>query len=218
MKTILLLRHGPVDYMDGRKCCLGSRTDPPLTPAGRAAAAALAPMLRARGVQAVWSSPLLRCRETAEAMAAGLPTGCVPGLEEQDCGAWDGLSFDEIRARFPAEYARRGLDPALPPPGGEPPDQCAARGLAALRRLAEQAEGNLAVVAHAGINRAMLCRLTERPMSEMRTLPQPYLGVSLLRFDGTGWIVDAVGCSTEGGRIVPSAQIAKEEPSYETTV
>ena len=193
MKTILLFRHAPADYMGGKSCCLGSRTDAPITEAGRRAAGALTPYLRERKITAVRSSPMLRCRQTAEAMAGGLPTGPVPGLEELDCGLWDGLSFDDIRARFPEEYARRGEDPALPPPGGEPPDHAARRGLAALRTLALQADGDLAVVAHAGLNRCMLCALTGRNMAEMRALPQPYLCVNVLRFDGAHFTVDAVG-------------------------
>ena len=197
MKTILLIRHAPADYLDGKRCCLGSRTDAPITAEGRAAACALAPLLRERGVAAVWSSPMLRCRQTAQAMAGDLPVGTVPGLEELDCGDWDGLSFDEIRARYPEDYARRGLDPALPPPGGETPEAAAQRGLAALYDLAARTRGDLAVVAHAGLNRAMLCALLGKPFREMRTLPQPYLCVNILRYDGGRFAVDAIGKSLQ---------------------
>ena len=193
MRTILLFRHAPVDHLNGASCCLGSRTDVPASPEGLAAAAKLAPLLREAGVASVWHSPMLRCRQTAEAMAGGLPVGSVPGLEELDCGQWDGLSFAEIRARFPAHYARRGADPALPPPGGEAPADAAMRGLSALTALLGRTEGDLAVVAHGGINRAMLCALLEKPMAEMRALPQPYLCVNTLRYDGGGLSVAAIG-------------------------
>ena len=143
---------------------------------------------------------MLRCRQTAEALAGALPVGIVPGLAEQDCGLWDGLSFDEIRARFPEEYARRGVDPALPPPGGEPPEQAAARGLRALSALMARTEGNVAAVAHAGLNRCMLCALTGRPMAEMRTIPQAHLCMNVLNYDGGRFTVDAVGLPIhEGG-------------------
>ena len=146
---------------------------------------------------------MLRCRQTAEAMAGDLPVGLVPGLEELDCGLWDGLSFDEIRARYPEEYARRGLDPALPPPGGEPPEHAAARGLAALYALAARTQGDLAVVAHAGLNRAVLCALTGRPMAELRTLPQAHLCMNVLRYDGARFTVDAVGVLIHEGGTTP---------------
>ena len=197
MRTILLIRHAPADYLNGTSCCLGSRTDVPVTQAGIATAAELAPLLREAEIASVWSSPMLRCRQTAQAMAGGLPVGVVPGLEELDCGEWDGLSFDEIRSRFPEHYARRGLDPALPPPGGETPAHAAARALAALHGLAARSQGNLAVVAHAGINRCVLCALLEKPFSGMRTLPQPYLCVNTLRYDGARFAVEAIGISVQ---------------------
>ena len=195
IRTILLFRHGPVLLPDERSRCLGSRTDLPAAPDGLAAAAALAPLLAAHGVRSVWASPMLRCRQTAEAIAGDLPVGVVPGLEELDCGDWDGLPFDEIKVRWPAQYARRGTDPALPPPGGEPPERAAQRGLAALTALLRRTEGDLAVVGHAGLNRAMLCALLGRPMSELRTLPQPYLCVNILHDDGAGLTVETIGLS-----------------------
>ena len=193
MRTILLIRHAPADYRNGTSCCLGSRTDVPATAAGLAEAKKLAPFLKETGVASVWHSPMLRCRQTAEAMADGLPVAPLPGLEELDCGAWDGLSFDEIRARWPAHYARRGEDPALPPPGGEDPADAAARGLEALTALMQRTEGDLAVVAHAGIDRAMLCALQNLPMREMRGIPQTHLCVNILRYDGKRFTVAAAG-------------------------
>ena len=193
MRTILLIRHAPADYRNGTSCCLGSRTDVPATVAGLEKAKELAPLLKEAGVASVWHSPMLRCRQTAEALADGLPVAPLPGLEELDCGVWDGLSFDEIRARWPAHYARRGEDPALPPPGGEDPADAAARGLAALTALMQRTEGNLAVVAHAGIDRAMLCALQNLPMREMRGIPQTHLCVNILRYDGKRFTVAAAG-------------------------
>ena len=217
MKTILLFRHAPPDFPDGLRRCIGSRTDVAASAAGLAAAAERAPLLRAAEVRSVWSSPLLRCRQTAAALAGTLPCGVHPGLAELDCGEWDGLSFDEIRARYPEEYARRGADGALPPPGGEAPEQAAARGLAALRELAEHAEGSLAAVGHAGINRAMLCVLLGLPMAQMRTLPQPYLCVNILRYAGGQLSVAAVGRPTDAGSADPLFPI-KEELHHEETV
>ncbi len=211
MRTILLFRHAQTDRPDGPKRCLGSRTDVPASPEGLLAAASCAPLLREAEIGSVWSSPMLRCRQTAEVLAGGLPTGIVPGLEELDCGAWDGLGFAEIRARFPEEYASRGRDPALPPPGGEQPEHAAQRGLAALYSLAERTEGNLAVVAHAGINRVMLCALMNLPMSEQRGLPQPYLCVNALRYDGAHFTVAAVGCPADQWQ----PRFIKEETRYE---
>lgn len=192
MREILLLRHARPDYRGGARCYIGCRTDPPVLPIPEAEAAPLRALLRARGVTGVWSSPMLRCRQTAEAIAGGLPLGVVPGLEELDCGDWDGLSFDEIRARYPEEYALRGEDPTRPMPGGETLDALAARALDALGALLARTEGNLAAVAHAGVNRVLIRALTGRPFSEREPIAQPYLCVNVLRFDGAALSVAAV--------------------------
>ena len=193
MQTILLFRHAPVEWPDGRSRCLGSRTDAPASAAGLAAAARCAAVLRACEVRAVWSSPMRRCLQTAAVLSAGLPVYSAPGLEELDCGAWDGLPFSEIKARWPEHYARRGEEAALPPPGGEDPAHGAARALDTLRAIAAQTEGNFAAVSHAGLNRALLCALQGLPMTEMRALPQPYLCRNVLRFDGERFTVESVG-------------------------
>ncbi len=192
MREILLLRHAKPDYRGGARCYIGCRTDPPVLPIPDAERSALTALLRARNVRSVWSSTMLRSRQTADAIADGLPLGVLPGIEELDCGEWDGLSFDEIRARFPEEYALRGEDPARPMPGGETLDALAARALDALGALLAHTEGNLAVCAHAGVNRVLIRKLTGRPFSEREPVPQPYLCVNILRFDGSALTVSAV--------------------------
>ena len=193
MKTIYLFRHAPVDFPDGKKRCLGSGTDLPASPAGLAEAAALAPALAARGIQRIYTSPMLRCRQTAAALAGEIPLEVLPGLIELDCGDWEGLTFEEIRERWPEHYARRGDDAALPPPGGEDLAAAARRGIAALTAALSRSEGDIAAVCHSGLNRAMLCALTGRSLAEMRALPQPYLCVNVLHYDGERLTVDTIG-------------------------
>ena len=211
MRTILLFRHGPVEAPGGRKRCLGSRTDVPAAPEALAAAAACAPLLQRLGIRTVCCSPMLRCRQSAQALSGGAPPMIVPGLEELDCGDWDGLGFDEIQARYPEAFASRGADPALPPPGGETLEQAARRGLAALRDLLGRTDGDLAVVAHAGINRAMLCTLLHMPLSEQRTLPQDYLCVNVLRYDGALLTVSAVGLPPDDSLLTAMEDADNEE-------
>ena len=87
----------------------------------------------------------------------------LPAFRELDMGQWEGLTFDAIRRRFPEEYARRGEDPArYPPPGGESLAAAAARAAEGLRALLADTEGDLAVVAHAGVIRLLLCRRGRR--------------------------------------------------------
>ena len=192
MRTLYLFRHGQ-PAGDGLSRCLGSRSDPPLSAEGAAACAALTAVLAARDIRAVGSSPLLRCRQTAELLFPGRSVARLPGLTELDCGDWDGLPFSEIRTCWPEHYARRGEDPTLPPPGGETLDRAAARAEAALRSFLAETEGDVALVSHSGVNRALLCALTGTPYARYRDLPQPYLCVNRLRWDGAALTVDGVG-------------------------
>ena len=205
MREILLFRHAKPDYRGGARCYIGCRTDPPVLPIDAGDAAALTALLRARDVSSVWSSPMLRCRQTAEAVAGGRPVGVVQGMQELDCGDWDGLSFDEIRARFPEEYALRGEDPTRPMPGGETLEAVAARSLGALRALLARTEGNLAVCAHAGVNRVLLGTLLGKPFSALREIAQPYLCVNVLLSDGADVTVAAVGLDPKEGWQIETA-------------
>ena len=185
MRTVYLLRHAAPQLPDETlRWCLGGRSDPPLSPAGQEAAARLAHSLSCLGVSAVGSSPLLRCRQTAEFLFPKLSAVVLPGMAELDCGAWDGLSFDTIRTEFPDLYALRGTDPCVPPPGGETLDHAAERGLAAITAFLAETDGDLVVVGHSGINRAVLCAVASLPFSEIRQIPMDYLSMHLLRHDG----------------------------------
>ena len=146
MKQVYLIRHGLPDFPGGKKLCLGT-TDIPMGPAGIRQAVEMAKRLPP--VTAVFSSPLTRAVQTAQAI--GLPVTVLPGLRELHAGAWDGLTFDDIRVRYPELYAARAHDLSLPPPGAEDPSEGLARFADAMHRSAELAPGDLAVVAHGGI-------------------------------------------------------------------
>lgn len=96
-------------------------SDPALSATGRGQAAAAAGLLAARGtVEAVVSSPLRRCRETAEAAAGrlGLDIRVEDGLREADFGAWEGLTFAEVRERHPGDLAAWLRSTKAAPSGG----------------------------------------------------------------------------------------------------
>lgn len=199
MRTLYLLRHARPLLPAEPPCCLGSRSDVPLSPAGAADAAALKGLFQHLGVSAVGSSPMLRCRRTAELIAdSTFPIRLLPGMIEQDCGDWDGRSLRELRCSDPINYALRGTDDSIPPPGGEAPAAAAERGLAALGAFLAATEGDVAVVAHAGINRAILCRLTGTPMAQCRSIAQDYLCINTLHFDGDALTAAAVGQDPRG--------------------
>lgn len=176
--------------------CL-SATDLPLSEAGRRQAALLGDYFADKDLTAVFSSPLNRCCETAEAVtkAAGLPEAEIYGdLRELDAGLWDGLSFDEIRQRWPEAHRRRGEDLAnYRIPGGESFAEAGERFRACLDEVIAASSGDIAVFAHAGVIRACLCLLTGRPLGEVLELPQPFGGISTLRDEEGRRTVERIG-------------------------
>jgi probable phosphoglycerate mutase len=147
---LALLRHGPTEWNgQGR---IQGHTDIPLSEAGLAKMAALRLPLH---VTRVYASPMLRARQTAEAL--GLPAPIYdPRLMEQNWGVWEGLTRDEILARDGADaFIRAGSNrgEAFRPGGGESTGELHARVAAFLKDVA-QGEGDAVAIAHLGVLRA----------------------------------------------------------------
>ncbi|MFB6893045.1 bifunctional RNase H/acid phosphatase [Kitasatospora sp. NPDC056327] len=121
--TFVLLRHGETHLTPEKRFSGSGGTDPELSEKGRWQAERAAEALAARGsVQAVVASPMLRTRQTAETVAArlGLDVRYEEGLREVDFGAWEGLTFGEVRERYPDDLtAWLGSAKARPTGGGE---------------------------------------------------------------------------------------------------
>lgn len=118
MTVLILVRHGATAYnAEGR---LQGRLDVPLADAGaaqaRAAGAALAADYGAP--DALLASPLARAWDTARLMgeAFGVEPSAEEALTQRSYGAWEGLTWDEVRSGWPEEFARRAaaLDPRVP--------------------------------------------------------------------------------------------------------
>jgi probable phosphoglycerate mutase len=120
--TLVLLRHGETPLTPQKRFSGSGGTDPALSETGRRQAELAAESFAARGtLQAVVSSPLLRCRETAGIVAdrLGLDVRVDEGLRETDFGAWEGLTFAEVQERYPAQLDAWLASPEAAPPGGE---------------------------------------------------------------------------------------------------
>ena len=155
MKKVYLIRHGLPDFPGGKGMCIGT-TDIPMGDKGLAQAAQMAEKLPA--VTAVFSSPLTRAVQTAQAI--GLPVTILPDLREMHAGEWDGLTFDEIRQRYPELYAARASDLTIPLPGAEDHEEGLHRFAAAMEKAVNLAPGDFAVVAHGGIIAQFLQHIT----------------------------------------------------------
>ncbi|MEU3921304.1 bifunctional RNase H/acid phosphatase [Streptomyces sp. NPDC029004] len=134
--TFVLLRHGETPLTPEKRFSGSGGTDPSLSPAGMRQAEAVAGALAARGtVQEIVSSPLKRCRETAEAVATrlGLDVRIDEGLRETDFGAWEGLTFAEVQERYADDLSAWLASPKVQPTGGGESFATVARRVAATR-------------------------------------------------------------------------------------
>jgi broad specificity phosphatase PhoE len=153
--TIFLARHGESDWNVEKR--FQGHSDRPLTERGREQARALADLAGSEKIDAVYTSPLSRARETAEIVAAraGLEAVELPELREVDTGSWSGLSRADVEARFPEGFARwrsggSGWE------DGETYEEMAERVIGALRRIAEDhPDGRVLVISHGGPIRAI---------------------------------------------------------------
>ncbi|MBK3571262.1 bifunctional RNase H/acid phosphatase [Streptomyces sp. MBT62] len=119
--TFVLLRHGETPLTPQKRFSGSGGTNPSLSPVGQDQAARAATALAARGtIQHIVASPLTRTRETAAAVAdrLGLDVTIEEGLRETDFGAWEGLTFGEVRERYPDDLTTWLGDPAAQPTGG----------------------------------------------------------------------------------------------------
>lgn len=179
----ILVRHAeplaPAGHMLGR-------LDPPLSVTGASQAALLGRWLERHsfGVTAAYTSPLLRARQTAEALAdeGAAPTPTIePLLTEVAGGSLEGLSGDAVAARAPS-YLTRGLTELadFAEYGGESYEQVQSR-VAELRARLEQAHGDadcVLLVGHSGFNFHVLKQLVCLPVPRVCLVGMGYCSAS----------------------------------------
>ncbi|WP_405581703.1 bifunctional RNase H/acid phosphatase [Streptomyces sp. NBC_01092] len=118
--TFVLLRHGETPLTPQKRFSGSGGTDPSLSDVGRDQAERVGAALARRGtIQDIVASPLARTRETAGIVAArlGLDVTVEEGLRETDFGAWEGLTFGEVRERYADDLTAWLADPEARPTG-----------------------------------------------------------------------------------------------------
>ncbi|WP_329329053.1 bifunctional RNase H/acid phosphatase [Streptomyces luteogriseus] len=193
--TFVLLRHGETPLTPQKRFSGSGGTDPSLSDTGREQAERAAAMLARRGtIQAVVSSPLARTRETAGIVAArlGLDVSIDDGLRETDFGAWEGLTFAEVRERHPDDLNAWLASPDAEPTGGGESFAATATRLAATR--------DKLVAAHAGRTVLLVTHVTP-----IKTLVRLALGAppeSLFRMELSAASLSVVAYYADGNASV----------------
>jgi broad specificity phosphatase PhoE len=168
--TVYLARHGESDWNAANR--FQGHSDRPLTELGRRQAEALAELVAAQKVDAIYSSPLIRALETARIVAArtGLEVFEDEDLREVDTGSWSGLSRAEVQERFPEGF-ERWISGGAGWEDGETYEEMAARTLGAVSRIAgAHPDGRILVVSHGGPIRAIQAAARGMDIHEYRRI------------------------------------------------
>ena len=165
---LLFIRHGETDWNAERR--LQGQQDTPLNGRGRDQASAVGRTLRdwrgpeLAGLRFV-ASPLSRTRETMQLARAAIGLDPLaydidPRLMELTFGRWEGLTWEELKARDPwAAKAREGDKWSFQPPGGESYAMLAERMIPWLREIDQET----VVVSHGGVARVMMALIAGVP-------------------------------------------------------
>lgn len=142
------------------------------------------PNFRASRLQAVYTSNLSRAIRSAGIIAAdhGLQPVEVPDLRERSFGIWEGLTFTEIKEKYPEEFESWANDPLrYSPIQGESTIEVKDRVLPSLTKILEKHKGeNIAVVAHGGVNRVILCHFLGIPLENIFRIEQDNAAVNIV--------------------------------------
>jgi alpha-ribazole phosphatase len=186
--VIYLFRHGEVEMAETRRFI--GHLDVPLSVQGERQGAAQGVRLSSVTLDGLFASDLVRARRTGELIGRpqGLVPLLVPALREMSMGRWEGLTAAEIKRREPERFAEWMAHVGeFPFPEGESLSDLEARAWPAFESIADAHPGRaIAIVAHGGTNRALICRALGLPLGRILALGQDYGALTVLeRIDAT---------------------------------
>jgi len=187
---IFLIRHGETVHNRDR-ILQGPRIDSELSERGQLQARHVAQALAKQPLSALFSSPLRRARDTAQAVASipgrELVVQVVPELYEVDYGTLAGRTYDEVRPEFEqvVDAWRMGF-PDVSFPGGESAVVAQHRVRPFVERVVARARAGetAAVVAHGRINRVLAATITGQGLGKLEEFPQSNGAITELAVDG----------------------------------
>jgi broad specificity phosphatase PhoE len=161
---LIIVRHGQTTWNERGK--IQGVSDPPLSKRGKQQAELLAKRFSNEKLDAIYTSTLQRAIKTGEAIANYHPAIGVQKrkeLNEMDWGEWEGLTIEQIKARFPEQYTKRLADKFnFAPKAGESPARLQRKIAPFLKKLVAKHTGqSVLIVGHNGINRVILGTILE---------------------------------------------------------
>ncbi|MFK7740122.1 MAG: histidine phosphatase family protein [Planctomycetota bacterium] len=201
-RRLWFVRHGETEGQSSIR--YHGSNDVALSDEGRAQIRAVVPLLEGASFQRIVHSPLIRAAESARILCDGLGLSeqlleAEPRLREISFGACEGLTREEIEARYPSFFADYEAGRLGSFPDGEPRAAFAARVLEAARELAAADGGDLLIVVHRGIIKYALLALLgleDRDASSASAFAVDLGSLTVLREDAdaaAGWQVELLG-------------------------
>ena len=195
MTRIVLVRHGHVDWIAPER--FRGRAELALSDLGRQQARALANYIaKTWRLDAIYTSPLGRCRDTSAAIAAPfrLEPRVADALCDIDYGEWQGLTREQAEERWPHEIDLWFRAPHLAAiPGGETLPVLLSRAAVALRKILRvHNSGTVVLVGHDSVNRVLLLFALDLPLSKYWHLRQDPCGLNELFFENDTFVIRSI--------------------------
>jgi alpha-ribazole phosphatase len=188
---VYLMRHGEV--ANGSEKRYNGHIDVDITDNGVRQMHRLAGLLTGKVLSAIYSSDLIRSVKGARIIAdqAGLTPTSLEVLRERSVGAWEGLTADEIRERFPEEYRMWRADLInYRPPGGECLLDVKNRILPAYKRIVgSNSDRSIALMLHGGVNRIILADALGMEMTNLFRIDQAFGALNIIDYFEDGMAV-----------------------------
>jgi probable phosphoglycerate mutase len=189
------VRHGETDW--NVELRMQGQIDLALNARGEKQALAVGRYFAGRHAAAIYSSDLVRARQTAQPAADALllPLILMTELRERHFGRCEGLTFDEIKTKYPDDAAAIiSRDPDYVSPGGESRHQHKKRILECVARLATRHRAETVVlVTHGGVLDVIYRHVFGLPSSAPRDYPIPNAGINWVTIGADGWKIDEWG-------------------------
>jgi alpha-ribazole phosphatase len=188
---VYLMRHGEV--ANGAERRYNGHIDVDITENGVRQMHRLAGLLAGKVLSAVYSSDLIRSVKGARIIAdkAGISPTSLEVLRERSVGAWEGLTAEEIKERFPEEYLLWRADLLnYRPPGGECLLDVKNRILPPYKRIVESHPGaEIALLLHGGVNRIILADALGMEIANLFRIDQAFGALNIIDYFEDGMAV-----------------------------
>lgn len=184
MTRLIIVRHGQTLWNLERK--YQGHSDIALSETGLKQAEAVAGRLAAEQIDAVYASDLSRAYKTAEYIAAKhhVTVQTLPALREIKFGEWEGLTYEQIAAKWPGLLGKLWTTPdELQIPGGESFHQLKARAYTAVEKIvAQHPEQTVVIVAHGGTIGTILCAMLDIHLNHVWSIRQNNTAVNIIEY------------------------------------